>query len=303
MSLSLSCSCGAEFEVEDILAGQSVACPECQAPLRAPPLTRTPLRTSGYAIASLVLALVGAFTIIGTVAAVFFGMLALDSIRRHRDELSGTGLAVLGIVVGAVFTALTLFACLSGELFGIDGEWRGRMLAGKVEYPVALEIVDHRHGFRITRPSEKWGVGKPELLADKGEEDADLLLVNSSRDTYVSVTSVDARGRTLGEFRQKLIDHYQYQGTGGLGANGKPGLRIYEFKLHPSEGVFRRDDVEIGEIVFDGRVSAQSVTSLVQIFRRIGTDMAYVVRGWTPRRRYPQNQNELRKVLDSFRIL
>jgi hypothetical protein len=303
MSLSLSCSCGAEFEVEETLAGQSVACPECQTPLRAPLLERTPLRTSGYAIASLVLALVGAFTLIGTLVAISFGLVALGNIRRHRDEMCGSGLAVLGIVLGAIFTALTVFACMNGELFHIEGEVRGRLLARKLEYPIALEIVDHRHGFRITRPSEKWGVGKPELLVDKGEEGAALLLANPSRDAYVSVTPVDARGETLGEFRQKMINHYQNRGTGGLGADGRPGLRIYEFKQQPSEGVFRRDDVEIGEIVFDGRVDGQAVTSLVQIFRRVGTGEAYVVRGWTSRRRYLQNQNELRKVLDSFRIL
>ena len=33
MPLSLICRCGARIELEDALAGQEVACPECQQPL------------------------------------------------------------------------------------------------------------------------------------------------------------------------------------------------------------------------------------------------------------------------------
>jgi hypothetical protein len=297
MSLSLHCSCGADFEVEDTLAGQAVACPECQAALRAPPLVRGPMRTSGHAIASLVLALVGAFTLVGTLAAIFFGALALAEIRRRRDELTGAGLAVLGIAVGSVFTALTVFACLSGELFGIDEQLRGRMLAGQVDYPPALEVVDHANGFEITRPSEKWGVGKQSLLAEKAEEDAVLLLVNSSRDAYVSVRVEELHRERLDQFRQTLLERYRHR------ADGMGGEAVVDFKLLANQSLPKRDDMEVGEIVFEERVSGQLVVRVVQLFRRDGTDRVYVVRGWTPRRRYAQNQNELRKVLDSFRIL
>jgi hypothetical protein len=303
MSLSLHCSCGADFEVEDIFAGQAVACPECQASLRAPPLVRGPLRTSGHAIASLVLALVGAFTVVGTLAAVCFGILALGNIRRHRDELSGAGLAVLGIVVGAGFTALTVFACVKGELFGVEEQVRGRMLAGKVDYPAAPEIVDQRDGFRITRPSEKWGVAREELLADLGEEEAALLLVNSSRDAYVSVTVVDLHGLRLDQYQQTLIDHYRNRVEGGLRGNARGGETVTDFKLHANQRLPNRDDMEVGEVLFEGRLAGQPFMALAQIFRRDRTDRAYVVRGWTHRRRFGQNQGELRKVLDSFRIL
>jgi hypothetical protein len=297
MSLSLHCSCGADFEVEDTLAGQAVACPECQAALRAPPLVRGPLRTSGLAIASLVLALVGALTVVGTLAAVFCGVLALGQIRGRRDELTGAGLAVLGIAVGSVFTALTLFACFSGELFGIDGQLRGRMLAGQVDYPLALEVVDQANGFEIVRPSEKWGVAKQPLLAEKAEEDAVLLLVNASRDASVSVRVEDLHRERFDQYRQTLLDHYRHR------ADGMGGEAVVDFKLLANQSLPKREDMEVGEIVFEERVSGQLLVRLVQIFRREGADRAYVVRGWTPRRRYAQNQNELRKVLDSFRIL
>ncbi len=73
----LTCACGARFEVDDTLAGQDVFCPECQQPLKTPALDRPPQLTSGWALASVVLALVGAFTVVGTILAVLLGFYAL----------------------------------------------------------------------------------------------------------------------------------------------------------------------------------------------------------------------------------
>src|SRR5262245_31500652 len=117
MPLSLSCRCGAQFEVEETLAGQAVTCPECQRSLKAPGLRRGPVATSGLAIASLVLALVGAFTLVGTLAAIVCGVLAIVQVSRHRDRLAGLGFATFGIILGVAFTTLTLFAVSRGELF------------------------------------------------------------------------------------------------------------------------------------------------------------------------------------------
>src|SRR5579872_6625985 len=110
MALSLTCDCGARFEVEDTLAGQEVSCPECQQPLKAPALQGLPVRTSALAIASAVLALAGAFTVVGTVAAVVLGVAAQVSIRRHRERLAGYWLASFGIFAGVNLTVLMLLA-------------------------------------------------------------------------------------------------------------------------------------------------------------------------------------------------
>src|SRR6266702_4949778 len=108
MALSIQCTCGIPFEVEDTLAGQVVTCPECQATTEAPSLVHTPVRTNGLALASVILALVGAFTVIFPLLAVLLGALALNSIRRNRDESAGTGYAIFGIVAGLIFTGLSL---------------------------------------------------------------------------------------------------------------------------------------------------------------------------------------------------
>src|SRR5262245_22832716 len=181
MALSLSCPCGARFEVEETFAGQAVTCPDCQRSLKAPAAGRRVLQTSGLAIASLVLALVGAFTVVGTVAAVVCGVLALVGIARHRDRLAGVGLATLGIVLGLAFTGLTVFAYSTNELFGVTEQVRSRVLESRIDYTGPLEVVREDHGFAVTRPSAKWGVAKADLLAEVAGG-ADFLMVNASRD-------------------------------------------------------------------------------------------------------------------------
>ena len=94
MTISLTCACGVRLEVDDTFAGQTINCPDCQRPLATPKPERAGVQTSGFAIASLTLALVGAFTLIGTVLAVLFGVLALLGIRRDPDRVTGKGYAV-----------------------------------------------------------------------------------------------------------------------------------------------------------------------------------------------------------------
>src|SRR6516164_3561812 len=104
MALSLSCSCGARFEVDETFAGQVVGCPECHRSLKTPALVQGPLYTNGFAVASAVLALVGAFTIVLTAVAVMLGSVALVDIARNRGRSAGFGYALFGVLCGLVFT-------------------------------------------------------------------------------------------------------------------------------------------------------------------------------------------------------
>src|SRR5262249_18323277 len=110
MALSLTCSCGARFEVDDTFAGQLVSCPECHQSLKTPAPAQGPLRTSGYAVVSAVPALVGAFTILLTIVAVMLGAMALVDIARNRGRCAGFGYALFGILCGLGFTGLTVLA-------------------------------------------------------------------------------------------------------------------------------------------------------------------------------------------------
>src|SRR5262249_23739752 len=138
-------------------AGQEVLCPECQQPIQAPVLQRLPRVTSGWALASVLLALIGAFTVVGTVVAVLLGIIALVSISRHRHRVRGTGFAVLGIGMGLLFTVLTVVALNASDMFGLESWMRERTMAQKIDTSGPMEIVRGLKGFAITRPTEKWG--------------------------------------------------------------------------------------------------------------------------------------------------
>src|SRR5689334_4716884 len=87
MSLSLSCGCGAQVELDETFAGQNVVCPECMQSICVPVVNRHPrVPTSGYALASMVLALVGMFTVVLSAVAILLGIAGLVSIARHRDR-------------------------------------------------------------------------------------------------------------------------------------------------------------------------------------------------------------------------
>lgn len=81
-------------------------------PYPPPPFYPGPMATatSGWAIASLIVALAGSLVVpvIGSLLGAIFGHIALDEINRSQGRLTGRGLAIAGIVVGYVFTALYL---------------------------------------------------------------------------------------------------------------------------------------------------------------------------------------------------
>jgi hypothetical protein len=74
-------------------------------------------RTSGYAIASLVLGIAGffVFPVIPSILAVVFGQKAKDEIRAN-PSIGGDGLATAGLVLGWIGIVLTALALVVGLL-------------------------------------------------------------------------------------------------------------------------------------------------------------------------------------------
>lgn len=75
------------------------------APAPYPAYPYAPGRTSGLAIASLVLGIVWVFWI-GSILAVVFGHVALSQIKRSMGAVGGRGLAVAGLVLGYLGVAM-----------------------------------------------------------------------------------------------------------------------------------------------------------------------------------------------------
>jgi hypothetical protein len=317
MALSLICACGARFEVEDTLAGQDVSCPECQQSLKAPALKQPALRTSDLALASAVFALVGAFTLVGTVIAVILGVLALIRIRRNRDRISGAGFAIFGIVGGTAFTLLFVLALGSGELFGLGGRLRRNMLADRVNTSGELTHKDDS-GFSITRPSRDWGVatvdelGDPFVIALQGQppnqRKTDFLLVATHRVLYADVRSelrpLANIDRIMDEAvavvtADRKVDPEDLRRTRDNEAN------LFRIRKVETDNSSKRLDAGEGVEAREREVTVCFATGrpwkmLVRVYCK--DSKFYVVRAYGPQKAMKYGADDIRKLFDSFTI-
>jgi prepilin-type processing-associated H-X9-DG protein len=86
-------------------------------PAAAPPpafVPSGPARTSGLAVTSLVLGVLGIFSCGATaLVGLILGIIGLNKIKKSQGQLSGSGLAIAGIVVSAIFLLmLPIYAAL-----------------------------------------------------------------------------------------------------------------------------------------------------------------------------------------------
>jgi hypothetical protein len=61
-------------------------------------------------VLSLLLALVGAFTVVGTLAAIACGAVAYRRVTKRGSTVGGVRLAQAGMILGAVFTVISVSA-------------------------------------------------------------------------------------------------------------------------------------------------------------------------------------------------
>jgi hypothetical protein len=307
----LTCACGARFEVDDSLAGQEVLCPECQQPVRAPDASRLPRVTSGWALASVLLALLGAFTVVGTVVAVILGLIAVVSIRRHRDRVTGAGFAVLGICLGILFTVLTVVALNAGDLFGLEPWLRERNLARNLDTSGPLEIVQGVKGFAITRPTEKWGQVPDQDSGDPAvsdfQEQIDLLLMQMARHAYIDVRMLPGIGPfpTLDQYKGEILSEFgqQHRPRNPFEDDEddfRPAARVRQLGERQLEV---KDGMEGRELEVEVRWAGKPWLFLIRLYRRGNIGRMYVVRAYGPKRRFAEIRSELETALDSFRIL
>jgi hypothetical protein len=318
MPITLTCDCGARFDLDEGMAGRKVDCPECLQPLEVPAAPAAgPPRTSVCALAALVLALVGAFTLIGSAAAVLLGVIALVQIQAHRDRLTGTVFASIAILAGAGFTALTVMLLVRPHLVPVDGWLRQRTLAGQVDATGALEVLSSDGNVVVRRPSEAWG----RLRGDRGDDPAvgelqqkrDLLLTNLKRHAFIDVSRAG---------RQADWDLLSRQ----LEADLQPPREIVmgdeenEFTGAPLQAprlVKGRQDIEKSPVagyearewIYDVNRGGQTWRFLIRAYRTamvdhagIRTDPIYIIRGYAPKNRFAACESELRAAMDTIQL-
>jgi hypothetical protein len=154
---------------------------------------------------SLSLTLVGAFTIVGTLAAIAVGILALRRIAREPNKLDGAEYARAGIIAGGVMTFITLAAFLSPTVFGIDQFLREMTTARKITYPPG-EVLD-TDDLEITKPSAQWGLlQKPNSVNQKIHENY-FILYSTRDDAYLACqfATLEA-GDKIEAIEKKILD-------------------------------------------------------------------------------------------------
>ena len=130
MAILVTCECGKQFQVKDENVGRHFACTECGrelvVPKGEPQLYDAPMaplfegetepRTSGKAIASLVLGILSFFCLFFTgLPAIILGAMGLSDMSHGKGRLQGRGMAIAGIVLGvfgSVIMAVGFMAAL-----------------------------------------------------------------------------------------------------------------------------------------------------------------------------------------------
>jgi hypothetical protein len=300
MTLSLTCPCGARLEIDEKFAGKSIQCPDCNRPLSTVPPAPEPAQTSVLAIAALVLVLIGAFTLVGTVAAVVCGALALSRIRRSPEPIGGACYARAAIILGVAFTLVTVLALFVTDLLRIDGFLRTIEVAGKfVEAPEEVDIFKS-DGFgagrsaTIRRPSPSWV-----KLVITGRND-DLILANLWDDAYiVCLCNLDGdQSWTLENCRQEGQQRFLQSDlvtkilNRSLPDSPPPSGQDRDRKQLPG--------TEIQEFVLDVRLGGVDRTFLIRVLRE--RNRLHLVAGGTRKSRFARLQPEFVKALDSYKL-
>jgi hypothetical protein len=300
MPFSLTCACGARLEIDDKFAGQQIACPDCQRPLNTPNADQPVRRTSWLALASIVLSLMGAFTVVGTVAAVVLGILALVQTTGRGDRLAGRGYAIAGILIGIVMTAGTLFAVTSIELFGLSSTMSELYWQGKLDFSGPMEITRTREGFAITRPSAKWGVYKAPVSADHVVEE--LLIVRPDEDAVVLCIAQQAPDWGIEKCRE-AAEAVMRREKEGLFTQRSKSFVPTPLTVVKTERPPPVRDVEMIEMQINKKIGSEDKSFLVRVLKKRGDLMMFIVVAGTRRMQFTRVEPELREALNSFRIL
>ena len=314
MAIPITCSCKAQLEIDEKFAGQTITCPDCNQSLEIPAPEKLTIRTSGLALTSLMLALVGACTVVGTVAAVVVGVFGVLQIRKHPDKISGKEYAYAGIALGGFFTLISLFAYSPFELFGVDNLLQQSQWIGRLSYPEKLEVELPREGFKIKRPNKQWGVLRDTVSDDSGSVKPEhTLLVEPTKGLYVYclVAKVGA-AETQGWEQAREYAHKVFKGIHLDRGKIREGLR--DVDLTEGEGDRRLPDVNKGytsghEMYVEKTYKGRTKKFVVRLIRNekneekgLESKILYILAAGCDKNSFEANETELREVLDSFEV-
>ncbi|MBI2806146.1 MAG: hypothetical protein HYX68_14285 [Planctomycetes bacterium] len=309
MPVSVTCQCGAKLEIDEKFLGKEVLCPDCQRPLptkapAAPPPLELPdhKRTSGLAVLSLSLSLVGAF-LGGGIAGIVVGLFAIKEIAAKPGKLQGLNLARAGIITGAVGTFLLLASLVSPYVFGVDEFLRlltyGRGVNRNLKDPIVVPVGNGE--ISLKRPSSgRWGIYTPPIRQNTAFQSDPLLLINTADDAFIACQDIDINldDRNEATLMAKVLDRVRKSAllniVGGLGRNEAPEPTVVEKKALTPEG--------LQEIILDIRLGGHERRLLVQYSTK-DRIKAFIRVGCARRSLFERVEKDFREAFAEFRAM
>ncbi len=315
MPIALTCDCGARFEVDESFAGRDIPCPDCSIPVHTPARANTSPRPSWAALAAAALLLPGAFTVVGSAAAALLAFFALYSIRRQKDAVGGTRLALGTAVAGVALTALTVLLWASPSWLPV-GRWiRSQALAGQVDPAGPMELPSSDGVCSLTRPSKDWARATRGRVGDPAvgdlQKDRLLVLAYLPEKAYADLGRIDGQGNrpweelytTLSDElipdREQQVEEFRPFGR-GRDNRSRPTT-----ELGPQRGLGVLDGKRGQEWTVDLKRGGLRWRFLIRAFKKPNAgqnDPVHVARAYASASSFARLEPELSKILDSLKF-
>jgi hypothetical protein len=299
MSLPITCACGARLEIDEKFAGQTVPCPDCNKPLQIPTaataVQEAARQTSGWAITSLVLALIGAFTVIGTLLAIGCGIIAQRQIDRQPDKIAGRAYARCGIILGSLLTVTSLLVYFTAEWVGLDALLREPEWAGRLDFSGPLQVTT-KH-FELTLPSHRWGLLRQsvkEANADTLDESRVFVNVRDDAHVFCVFWTLFRPEDSMKENQERAIERLRNHELPKIVKKGA----VSEAKVESATVLAAPKDKERAEIVVQLTAGGQRRKFLLRL--DIDRDKLYMIAAGTRLHRYERTLPQLKEIVETF---
>src|SRR5262249_43971276 len=103
------------------------------------------------------------------------------------------------------------------------------------------------------------------------------------------------------ECQERVLGWFSDKPPGQRAAGENHLLRFTHCKVRHTRRLKLQGRADVAELLLDVRLAGEGRTYLVRLVKQDGD--LFVLRGWTQKRRFAQMEPEIRKALDSFRLL
>jgi len=318
----LTCECGAHFETDD-LSVQEILCPQCQQLLSLLTHAVPARRTCLFSLFSLVLALVGFFTLIGSVLALLCGLTALVSIARRPRQLQGIASALVGIALATAGLGTTWYFLRNAAADRVGAWLREQLLAPLIDHQAVWPAKTNDGKCLLSRPSPHWA----RLRGNRGMDAAvaqlqhnrEVLLVHLHHRLFADLSTAIGTSPGEGQFfeagelaglhlvRPSLVQDPSNEAFGWIGRFGRDGEPPFEPPVPQSHRKLPALENYSGrEWLFDLPLGGQPWRVLVQFYHLSGRrpqQTVYVARVYAPLPLFVRYESELRQVLASLQFV